>query len=82
MTDANDPQTAFFDVLAGNGLLGKARELAAAVVALNDEIVTASKDQRNWGPAKALSMAAEKSGVNPCDSGMKFKRCCGAWPCS
>ena len=59
--------SAFFDFLAGKGLLSQARSLATAVAKLDDEIVAASEDQRNWGPAKAFIMAAEKAGVNACD---------------
>jgi hypothetical protein len=61
--------SAFFDFLAGKGLLSKARELSAAVAELDAEIVAASQNERNWGPAKAFIMAAEKAGVDTCDRG-------------
>jgi hypothetical protein len=61
--------SAFFNFLAGKGLLSKARELSAAVAELDAEIVASSQDERNWGPAKAFIMAAEKAGVDTCDRG-------------
>jgi len=59
--------SAFFDFLAGRGLLSKARELSTTVAELDHEIVAASQDERNWGPAKAFIMAAERAGVDTCD---------------
>ncbi len=59
--------SAFFEFLAGKGLLSKAEDLSRAVAQLGGEIVAASQDERNWGPAKAFIMAAEKAGVDTCD---------------
>ena len=59
--------SAFFDFLTVKNQLSKARELSTAVAELGGEIVAASQDERNWGPAKALIMAAEKAGVDTCD---------------
>jgi hypothetical protein len=59
--------SAFFRFLAERGFLTQARELVEAVVELDDEIIAASEDIRNWGPAKAFHMAALEAGVNTCD---------------
>ena len=59
--------SAFFTFLAEKGLLSNARTLAKIVAELDEEIVAASQDQRNWGPAKAFAMAAQKAGVDMCD---------------
>lgn len=58
---------AFFGFLAEKGLLSNARALAKDVAELDEAIVAASQDERNWGPAKAFVMAAQKAGVNTCD---------------
>jgi uncharacterized short protein YbdD (DUF466 family) len=55
---------AFFNFLAEKGLLSNARALAKTVAELDGEIVSASRDERNWGPAKSFAMAAEKAGVD------------------
>jgi hypothetical protein len=57
----------FFDFLAARGLLPAAGRLSKAAAQLDKDIVAASQDQRNWGPAKAFIMAAEQAGVNTCD---------------
>jgi hypothetical protein len=59
--------SAFFTFLAEKGLLSNGRALAKIVAELDEEIVAASQDQRNWGPAKAFAMAAQKAGVDMCD---------------
>jgi len=59
--------SAFFTFLAERGLLPNGRALAETVAALDREIVAASQDARNWGPAKAFAMAAEEAGVDMCD---------------
>ena len=59
--------SAFFRFLAERGLLSNAPELASTVPELDGEIIRASQDERNWGPAKAFVMAAEKAGVDTCD---------------
>ena len=45
------------------------KKMSAAVAVLDAEIVAASQDERNWGPAKAFMMAAERAGVDRCDQG-------------
>ena len=57
----------FFDFLPDRNLLSKAGDLSKAVAGLNEDIVAASKDERNWGPSKAFIMAAEQAGVDTCD---------------
>jgi len=59
--------SAFFAFLAETGRLSNARDLAKTVAELDCEIVAASQDGRNWGPAKAFIMAAEQAGVDTCD---------------
>ncbi len=59
--------SAFFAFLAGTGHLPRARDLSEVAAALGDQIVAASADERNWGPAKAFIMAAEEAGVDTCD---------------
>ena len=59
--------SAFFRFLGERSLLRNARELASTVPELDGEIIRASQDERNWGPAKAFVMAAEKAGVDTCD---------------
>jgi hypothetical protein len=59
--------SAFFDFLAEQSHLGKARELSTAVAELEEDIVAASQDERNWGPSKAFIMAAERAGVDTCN---------------
>ena len=59
--------SAFFRFLAERELLNNVRELASTVAELDGEIICASQDERNWGPAKAFIMAAEKAGVDTCD---------------
>jgi len=59
--------SAFFSFLAEQRLLGNAGELAKAVADLDEEIIAASQDKRNWGPAKSLLMAAEEAGVDACN---------------
>ena len=60
--------SAFFTFLGEKALLPDGRALAKTVAELDQEIVDASQDSRNWGPAKTFVMAAEKAGVNICDS--------------
>ncbi len=57
----------FFEFLADRNLLSQARDLSKAVAELNEEIVAASQDPRNWGPSKSFIMAAEQAGVDTCD---------------
>lgn len=59
--------SAFFTFLAEKALLPNARALAETVAELDREIVAASQDPRNWGPAKSFAMAAEKAGVDLTD---------------
>jgi len=59
--------SAFFTFLAEKNLLSNARPLARTVAELDAEIVAASQDGSNWGPAKGLAMAARKAGVDLCD---------------
>lgn len=59
--------SAFFEFLADGKLLSNARDLSKAARELNEGIVAESRDERNWGPAKAFVMAAERAGVNTCD---------------
>ncbi len=59
--------SAFFTSLAEKGLLPKAGALAKAVAGQGEEIVAASQDQRDWGPAKLLAMSALEAGVDPRD---------------
>ena len=59
--------SAFFTFLAEKALLANGRALAETVAELDQEIVAASQAPRNWGPAKAFVLAAEKAGVNLCD---------------
>ena len=59
--------SAFFVFLAEKGLLSQARALAKEMAGLDEAIVAASQDERNWGPAKSFVMAAEKAGVVVCD---------------
>jgi len=59
--------SAFFTLLAEKGLLSSARTLAKTVADLDQEIVAASQNPRNWGPAKAFVMAAEQAGIDTCD---------------
>lgn len=59
--------SAFFTFLSEKALLPNGRALAETVAELDQEIVAASQDPRNWGPAKAFVMAAEEAGVNTCD---------------
>jgi hypothetical protein len=59
--------SAFFDFLADHDLQGKARELSAAVVKLQDDIVAAAQDESSWGPAKSLVMGAQREGVDLTD---------------
>jgi hypothetical protein len=56
--------SAFFTFLAEKGLLSNARALARTVAELDEEIVAASRDDRQWGLAKSFAMAAEKAGVD------------------
>ncbi len=58
---------AFLDFLASQSWLSNARELSTIVKGFHKQIVTASQDGSNWGPAKAFIMAAERAGVNTCD---------------
>src|ERR1051325_9608597 len=44
--------SAFFDFLADKRLLKHAANLSKCVAGLSEEIVAASQDNRNWGPAK------------------------------
>lgn len=59
--------SAFFEFLADRSLLSNARDLSEAVTELNEEIVAASQDQRNWGPSKSFIMAAQRAGVDTCN---------------
>ncbi len=59
--------SAFFDFLSAANLLSGAGELSKAVVELNEDIVAASQDERNWGPSKAFIMAAQRVGADTCD---------------
>ena len=59
--------SAFFTFLAEKGLLLNGDALAKTVAGLDREIVAASQDTRNWGPAKALVMAAQQAGVDVSD---------------
>jgi len=59
--------SAFFDFLADRNLLSKAGDLSKVVAELNEDIVAASQDERNWGPSKGFIMAAERAGVDTCE---------------
>ncbi len=59
--------SAFFTFLSEKSLLSNARALAETVADLGQEIVAASQDRRNWGPAKGFVMAAEQAGIDTCD---------------
>ena len=59
--------SAFFTFLAEKSLLSNARALAKTVAELDEEIVAASQDDGNWGPAKAFVMAAMNAGVDVTD---------------
>jgi hypothetical protein len=56
-----------FDFLPAKDLLRKARDLSRAAAKLDEQTVAASQNERNWEPAKAFIMAAEKAGVDTCD---------------
>ena len=56
--------SAFVDFLAAGNLLSNAGGLSKVVAELNEDIVAASRDERNWGPSKASIMAADRAGVD------------------
>jgi SEC-C motif len=56
--------SAFFTFLAEKALLRNGVALAETVAGLDREIVAASQDTRDWGPAKAFMMAAQQAGVD------------------
>jgi hypothetical protein len=59
--------SAFFRFLAEKSLLRNGDALADTVAGLDREIVAASQDTGNWGPAKAFMMAAQQAGVDVSD---------------
>jgi len=56
--------SAFFTFLAEKALLRNGEALAKTVAGLDQKIVAASQDTREWGPAKAFMMAAQQAGVD------------------
>jgi uncharacterized protein YchJ len=56
--------SAFLIFLAEKGLLSNARALAKTAAELDTEVVAASQDAGQWGPAKTFAMAALKAGVD------------------
>ena len=59
---------AFLEWMASEGILENASALARTVHGWAEEIVAAATDPGNWGPAKAMTMKAQRAGVDTTDA--------------